>query len=140
MPVRVLLVDDDAAIRETLTAILRMEQVEVTTSTCAHDAVQQLAAGSFDIVITDMRMETPNAGVDVVHAAAGLHPRPLVIVLSAFPIAQQARGSGAASVLLKGSNPFGLIQQLRSIIAAAGAKRPAATSDDSGDAASKQRS
>jgi CheY-like chemotaxis protein len=123
MPVRVLLVDDDAAIRETLTAILRMEHAEVTAATCARDAVQQLAAGAFDLVITDMRMETPNAGVDVVRAAADLDPRPLVVILSAFPIAEQARGAGA-SVLLKGTDPFGLVEKLRGVIAAAGARKP----------------
>jgi len=139
MSVRVLLVDDDANIRDTMTAILRMERAEVTTATCARDAVQQLAAHGYDVVITDMRMETPNAGADVVRAAADLEPRPLVIILSAFPIAEQARGAGANSVLLKGSDPFGLVSQLRTVIAAAGARKPSESAGGGGGAERQTR-
>ena len=64
--VRVLIVEDDAAIRETLSAILRGDDVEVTLCDGATQAAKLIPRGNYDVIITDMRMETPTSGADVI--------------------------------------------------------------------------
>jgi CheY-like chemotaxis protein len=115
--IKVLVVDDDAAILQTMVGVLELEGLEVTSCSTAADAVSHLASDTFDLVITDMRMETPNAGCLVVGAAAAHPIRPVVVVLTAFPIStKEMRTLGAEAVLLKGSNPELFLQRLRRII------------------------
>ena len=52
-----------------LRAVLESEGHTVVTAINAADALRKLEAGSFDMVITDMRMETKTSGFDVVRAA-----------------------------------------------------------------------
>ncbi len=119
MPVKVLLVDDDAGVLETLARVLEMEGLQVTTSPSAANAVERLARSDFDLVITDMRMEARNAGCQVIKAAARHPTRPVVVVLTAFPISvSELRTMGAATVLLKGTSPGLLLQGIRNIVSA----------------------
>ena len=66
---RILLVDDELAILLTLKAILEMHGFEVETAVSAKEASTKLKAAIFHMVITDMSMETENAGYDVIRAA-----------------------------------------------------------------------
>ncbi len=136
MSVRVLLVDDNPAILQTMSGILRLEGLEVATSSSAADGIKRLAQSDFELVITDMRMEAPNAGCQVVRAAA-VHPaRPVVIVLTAFPIsANEMRAMGASTVLLKGTSPGNLVRQIRNIATAIEAHRTSHRTDARSDTA-----
>ncbi len=117
--IKALLVDDDAAIRQVMAGVLELEGLQVTSCSTAADALDHLACSSFELVITDMRMETPNAGCRVL-AAAAAHPiRPVAVVLTAFPVsANEMRTLGAEAVLLKGSSPELFLQRVRGIISA----------------------
>jgi len=66
---RILLVDDELAILLTLKAILEMNGFEVDTAASAREAAQKLSAGIFDMVITDMSMESETSGYEVIRAA-----------------------------------------------------------------------
>jgi DNA-binding NtrC family response regulator len=117
---RVLVVDDDAAIREMLAAILELEDAEVLQCASASEAVKALAENAFDLVVTDMWMETPTAGLDVVSAATRASSAPPVVVLTAFPVREaEVQEHGPATVMQKGASPSGLIQKLRNIVALA---------------------
>ena len=59
---RILLVDDELAILLTLKAVLEMNDFEVETAASAREARSKLKAGTFHMVITDMRMENESAG------------------------------------------------------------------------------
>ena len=117
---RVLMVDDDAAIRRMLATILEIEGADVVPAASAAEALKTLSGDQFDLVITDMRMETPTAGFQVVNAASRCDNHPPVVVLTAFPVREdEVRAHGDAVIMQKGSDPRGLIQQLRSILALA---------------------
>jgi Response regulator containing CheY-like receiver, AAA-type ATPase, and DNA-binding domains len=123
--VRVLLVDDDAAIRETLATILRADEVEVTTCDCAAKAAGLIASGGYDIIITDMRMETPTSGSDVIRAANASSSSPRVVVLTAFPLPRNnALTAGASAVLLKGTDTGSLISKIRNVVAEVASRKP----------------
>jgi len=122
--VRVLIVEDDSAVRDTLSAILTLEGLNVAACASAREALQHLSEREFDLVITDMRMETPTAGLDVVQAAAQRPARPFIVVLTAFPLPpRDARASGADKVLLKATDPFKLITELRGMISVLAKKK-----------------
>ncbi len=62
MSIKVLLADDEAAILQTMTRILELEGLQVAACSSAADALKCLAEGDFDLVTTDMRMESADAG------------------------------------------------------------------------------
>jgi CheY-like chemotaxis protein len=120
---RVLLAEDDSSIRESFTAILALEGVAVTACSSASEACQHLASGTYDLVITDMRMETPTAGWSVVRAARALPHPPNVAVMTAFPIPKSdLRHHHIQAILNKGMPTAGLIGKVRELIGQAVAR------------------
>jgi CheY-like chemotaxis protein len=115
--IKVLFADDDPAILQTIARILELEGLQVTACPSAAAAIKHLAGDQFDLVITDMRMETANSGCRVIEAAAAHPTRPVVVVLTAFPIsASELRIMGAATVLLKGASPGLLLEGIRKVV------------------------
>ena len=53
---RVLIVDDEAEIRDMLAEILTAARHRVDTTGCARDALERMAQVQYDVVLTDMRM------------------------------------------------------------------------------------
>lgn len=56
MPLSILVVDDEAGIRESLAQFLEDYDYDVTTAESAEDALELLERSVFDIVIVDMRL------------------------------------------------------------------------------------
>lgn len=61
-----MLVDDEPDILATLGAILELHNLEVATASSAEGARRLLQSKCFDLVITDMKMESDTAGYKVV--------------------------------------------------------------------------
>jgi DNA-binding response OmpR family regulator len=116
---RILIVDDEPAILGLLRSVLELSSFEVETARSAAEAKAILSEKSFAIVMTDMRMETPTAGFDVVRAARQLRPRPAIAILTAFPISSaEWRPSGADMLMVKGSDIMSLPEKLTALIKA----------------------
>jgi CheY-like chemotaxis protein len=116
---RVLIVDDETSILGLLRTVLESEAFEVHTARSAAEAKSRLQQTTFDLVLTDMRMETPIAGYDVVRAARQLERSPVVVILTAFPMPPSDwRASGADALLVKGANILDLPQTLRTLLKA----------------------
>ena len=110
---KVLLVDDEESIRKLLKAVLEMEQFSVDAADSARSAIALLAAGTYDVVVTDLRMETYVAGYDVARAAFKLDPRPLIVIVTAFPVPiSEWRSVGAHALFTKGSDTLQLASHL----------------------------
>lgn len=117
MDPRVLFAEDDLSIRESFTAILKLEGASVTACSSAQEACQRLSEGAYDLVITDMRMETPAAGWRVVEAANALSHRPKLVVMTAFPIPRaELRQHRVHTVLMKAMPTPALIAKLRELL------------------------
>jgi signal transduction histidine kinase/CheY-like chemotaxis protein/CHASE3 domain sensor protein len=66
---RLLIVEDDAVQREAVTQLLRSEEIEIVAVATVAEARQQLKAGSFDCVVTDLSL--PDAsGYDLLESMA----------------------------------------------------------------------
>ncbi len=110
---RVLLVDDELAILLTLRAILEMNDFEVDTAESAREAEKKLKQGVFEIVVTDMRMETETAGYDVIRVARQQDYHPATAILTAYPsLGCEWRNHGAKGLWIK---PISTNELLRGI-------------------------
>lgn len=114
---RILLADDELAILLTLKAILEMNGFEVETAASAIEAEQKLSAAHFDMVITDMRMESETAGYDVIRAARKQSYDPATAILTAYPsLGTEWRSHGAQSLLVKPVNTHDLLRQIEALL------------------------
>ncbi len=110
---KALLIDDEESIRKLLKTVLEMENFTVQTSDSARNSIPLLQAEAYDVVITDLRMETPLAGYDVARAASKLDPRPTIVIVTAFPVpASDWRRVGADALFTKGANTLHLAKHL----------------------------
>jgi CheY-like chemotaxis protein len=62
---RILVVDDEVHVRILFSRILQKEGYEVECAASGREAIEKLAAGSFDLVVTDLKMNGVD-GLDVV--------------------------------------------------------------------------
>ena len=114
---RILLVDDDATVLLTLKAVLELHQLEVHTATSAADAVQKLASGVYEMVITDARMETDDAGFHVIRAARQQPYRPATALLTAYPPRNADwKHNGVQSLLVKPVGTQDLLRQIEALL------------------------
>jgi CheY-like chemotaxis protein len=114
---RILLVDDELAILLTLKAVLEMNGFEVETASSAREARQKLGRASFQMVITDMRMESENAGFEVIRAARALPHPPATAILTAYPnLGADWKQEGAQSLLVKPMNTGDLLRQIEALL------------------------
>jgi DNA-binding response OmpR family regulator len=110
---RILLVDDDVAVLLTMKAVLEISGFDVDTAASARDGKLKLKKQTFDMVITDMRMESDESGREVIVAARSAPYHPAVALLTAFPIEEEdALGMGADKMLVKATHTRVLLQQL----------------------------
>jgi CheY-like chemotaxis protein len=98
---RVLVVGDNEAVRSTLKIVLETNGYEVCTAASATEARHVLPLESFDVVLTDMSMESEDSGYEVVRMARELAYRPTTIILTAFPLLAREWREADADVLHK---------------------------------------
>jgi DNA-binding response OmpR family regulator len=114
---RVLLVDDEVAVLLTLKAVLEISGFEVETAASAREAKSKLRARTYDMVITDMRMESDQSGREVIVAARTAPYHPAVALLTAFPMAEDDwQNMGADKMLVKPMQTRALIQQIEKLL------------------------
>jgi two-component system NtrC family response regulator len=100
---KVLLIDDDAGLREVVAFILGEAGHEVVAAADGEEGLRRLAADRPDLVLTDIRMPGRD-GLDVLQQVRAAPDAPPVIVLTAFGSVEQAveaMKAGAFSYLLK---------------------------------------
>lgn len=80
---KILLVDDDRNIRQTLNLSLKASHHNVTATASGEDALRLLKGEDFDFVLTDYRL-VGKSGIDVIHASKTAPGAPIVVVMTAF--------------------------------------------------------
>lgn len=118
MPKRkVLLVDDEVAVLLTMKAVLEISGFDVDTATSARDGRAKIRKGEYQMVITDMRMESDAAGREVIHAARTAPYHPAVALLTAHPLgSEEWQDMGADRMLVKPMQTPVLIRQLEKLL------------------------
>jgi DNA-binding response OmpR family regulator len=82
---RILLVDDDLAVLLTLKAVLELHGFEVETAASSVEALARMDSGIYQMVISDLRMETEESGLEVLRAARRQAYDPATALLTAYP-------------------------------------------------------
>lgn len=104
MSLRVLVVDDETAIRELLAEYLQGRGLDVSTAPDGERAAARIAEDPPDVVLSDLKLPGID-GIDVVRAACGNVPCVLMTGFGTVETAVEAFGNGAAGYVLK---PFRL--------------------------------
>jgi len=94
---RILLVDDDDAVRTMMNATLERKGFEVVPAANVTEALRLIATESFDVLVTDLHMPDPGDGFTVVTAMRHSQPNALTLLVSGFPDVQSAM----AAILLE---------------------------------------
>jgi two-component system response regulator AtoC len=86
---RILVVDDEPALRHTISVILHEEGHEVTSATDGEDALAKLAVEPADLILCDVRMPTMD-GMTFLERHAAARGTGLVVMMSAYGDAETA--------------------------------------------------
>jgi DNA-binding response OmpR family regulator len=116
---KVLLVDDEVAVLLTLKAVLEINGFDVETAASAREGRMKLRNHEYHMVITDLRMESDQAGAEVIAAARSASYHPAVALLTAFPLADEDwQEMGADHMLVKPMHTRILLEQIDRLMAA----------------------
>lgn len=114
---RVLLVDDEVPVLLTMKAVLEISGFDVDTATSAREGKIRIKKNEYEMIITDMRMESEASGRDVIQAARTAPYHPAVALLTAYPVADEDwQDMGADKMLVKPMQTAQLIKQLEKLL------------------------
>jgi len=82
---KVLLVDDDDAVRAMMNATLERKGFDVVAAASVTEALRRISTESFDVLITDLHMPNPGDGFTVVSAMRHSQPDALTLLVSGYP-------------------------------------------------------
>ena len=115
---RILVVDDEAVVRESLGGWFREEGYEVDVARSAKEALEKLAGASWDVFLLDIRM--PGAdGIELQRRIREVHPDAAVIIMTAYAsveTAVEAMKQGAFDYVVKPFDPEDLEHTVRNAV------------------------
>ena len=103
MAAKILIVDDDKGICESLEELLRVEEYQADSASSGEIALEALAGEKYDLVLLDIRMPGID-GVEVMHEIRKYHPDTRIIIITGYgslESAIEAIRSGAQDYMLK---------------------------------------
>ena len=115
----ILIIDDEATLRQTLARILQQAGFEVTTAENGEQGISFLKTTNFDLIFMDLRMPGI-AGLDALKLIHAQYPNLPVVLFTAQPdlnSAVEALRNGATDYLLKPLKPQAIIERAQSILA-----------------------
>ena len=110
---RVLLVDDDLTSRLTLKAVLEAGGYFVDSAASAAEAVGKLDERQYELVLSDLQMESPQAGLKVLAHARLMEYKPATAILTTY---QNERTDNIRPVLIEPEDLPGLLSKIADLI------------------------
>ena len=87
---RVLVVEDDDAVRTMLQEVLQRDGFEVVAASNVRDALGHIVGRPFDVLLSDLHLPLAGDGFTLVSAMRHTHPDALTVVLSGYPAVEEA--------------------------------------------------
>ena len=115
----VLIIDDEAAIRESLETLLTLEGYAVDTAETAEEGLARIAERNFDLVLLDLALPD-RSGIDLLPELCAQAPRLSVIMITAYGTVEnavKAMQSGAANFIQKPWDNEKLLADVRAAVA-----------------------
>jgi CheY-like chemotaxis protein len=127
---RILLAEDDDAVREMLQATMERDGFNVVAVSNVRDALHYIATETFDAVLSDLHMPHAGDGFTVVSAMRHTNPEAVTLVLSGYPALDEALSAirlQADEILTKPIQVASLRQAIRNKLAHPRASKPMPT-------------
>ena len=115
---RILIVDDEQVVRDSLGEWFRDEGYEADTADSAKVALEKLAAAKWDIFLLDIRMPGID-GLELQRKLKEAHPEAVVIIMTAYASVEsavEAMKQGAYDYIIKPFNPEDLEHTIRKAV------------------------
>ena len=115
---RLLVVDDDVLVLESLRTLLSHHDYDVTAVDSGHGALEELTKTPFDLVLSDVRLPDLN-GLELLRRIKATRPSQAVIMLTAFgsiESAVAAMKAGALEYMSKPIDDFLLVNRIRRLL------------------------
>jgi signal transduction histidine kinase len=112
---KLLVVDDEESVAVTMSAILEMDGYDVSMSTSGSDALRKLRETTFDLVLTDLRLDDVD-GLSIVNEVCRVQPETVSIILTGYASLEsaiKALREGAYDYLIKPCD----VDELRAVVA-----------------------
>lgn len=120
---RVLLVDDDPTSRLTLKTVLEAGGYSVDAAASAAEAVGKLDAGEYELVLSDLQMESPEAGLKVIAHARMMDYKPATALITTYQNAKPAPSRGQRFMLIKPEDIPELLSKVADMISERATRR-----------------
>jgi PAS domain S-box-containing protein len=117
---RILLVEDEPAVRNAMRMLLRIEGYDVTAAAGAAEALQMLREGEFDLLVTDYHLEAGRTGSQVIAAAReryGATFKAILVTGDTSAAIRELRGDAQLRIASKPINSDQLLGQVRGLLA-----------------------
>lgn len=121
---RVLLVDDDPASRLTLKTVLEAGGYTVDSAASAAEAFGKMDEREYELILTDMQLEVPEAGLRVLQHARAMNYRPATALVTSST-ADRSSGSSSQRMLVETEDVPGLLGKIADLIALRATRRVA---------------
>ena len=116
MTERILVVDDEKSIRESLSKVLRAENYEVLLAETGRDAMERYGTGRIDLLLLDLNLPSGN-GWATLEWLAKVNPLlPVVIITGRANQRELAQKSGADALMEKPLDVPLLLQTIRELL------------------------
>ena len=113
-PRRILVVDDDELVCDSIRRILELDQHVIETATSGHDALAAIQTGKFDLIIIDYEMPVMK-GDQVAASIKAKAPQQPIIMITGHTEALRLAGNFPLTVDLVINKPFD-IQEIREAV------------------------
>lgn len=113
---RVLLVDDDPTSRLTLKTVLEASGYNVDAAASAAEAVGKLDAGQYELVLSDLQMESPQAGLKVLAHAKMMDYKPATAIITTYQSSEPTPARKKSSVLIRPENVPALLGKIADLL------------------------
>lgn len=120
---RVLLVDDDPTSRLTLKTVLEAGGYYVDSAASAAEAVGKLEEGEYELVLSDLQMESPDAGLKVLSHAKMMDYKPATALITTYQNVRPEPSRNRKSMLIKPEDVPGLLSKVATLISGRATRR-----------------
>jgi CheY-like chemotaxis protein len=112
---RVLVVDDDLASRLTLQKVLEAGGYRVDSAATAAEAVGKMDDSEYELVLSDLQMESPEAGLKVLAHAHIMNYKPATALITSYHVAPERQPN--TRMLVEPQDVPGLLSKVANLIA-----------------------
>jgi CheY-like chemotaxis protein len=120
---RVLLVDDDITSRLTLQTVLEAGGYRVDAAASAAEAVEKLDDDEYELVLSDLHMESPEAGLKVLAHARMMDYKPATALITTYQDSRSRARAAGGTVLIEPEDLPGLLSRVADLVSERATRR-----------------